>query len=461
MTWKKAKYVLLFTCFFTLMLVVGCSPKSDTAPHNDNKKKEETNGGKKDVIPEEDEEPIEVVLEAPEIPSNIASVISYPVGEFSGEFYDEQQEEIEAKLEELPSISDVKGEEVVQQYWSKLRSLVAEEYPDPASVVAEWKLAGFGDPDIEDPKLAFKENYNVEIILDASGSMAAYLGGETMMNLAKDSIRSFAASLPNDAKVGLRVYGHKGTGSQEDKAMSCDSSELFYEIQSYDEKKLNNALDQFEPSGWTPIAESLIRAQKDLQGLDGENNTNVIYLVSDGVETCDGDPVKAAQELANSSISPLINVIGFNVDSEGQQQLKAVAEAANGTYSTVTSVQQLQEEFQRSQEMASKWMEWKQGADTENINTVLNRETTIFDFKNKWAEKSSLEIRNLDEMIMYLYKTDKITTEQRKLMKNYRNSLYDVLNEYENTAYNDLMDLAQQSYKEMDKAIQEKYKASN
>src|SRR5690606_11302517 len=212
------------------MLVVGCSPKSDTAPHNDNKKKEETNGGKKDVIPEEDEEPIEVVLEAPEIPSNIASVISYPVGEFSGEFYDEQQEEIEAKLEELPSISDVKGEEVVQQYWSKLRSLVAEEYPDPASVVAEWKLAGFGDPDIEDPKLAFKENYNVEIILDASGSMAAYLGGETMMNLAKDSIRSFAASLPNDAKVGLRVYGHKGTGSQEDNAMSCDSSELLYEI---------------------------------------------------------------------------------------------------------------------------------------------------------------------------------------------------------------------------------------
>src|SRR5690606_42007059 len=87
------------------MLVVGCSPKSDTAPHNDNKKKEETNGGKKDVIPEEDEEPIEVVLEAPEIPSNIASVISYPVGEFSGKFHDEQQEDIEAKLEQLPSIS--------------------------------------------------------------------------------------------------------------------------------------------------------------------------------------------------------------------------------------------------------------------------------------------------------------------------------------------------------------------
>lgn len=64
--------------------------------------------------------------------------------------------------------------------------------------------------------------------------------------------------------------------------------------------------------------------------LDGETNTNLIYFVSDGIETCGGDPVRAAKEIAESNIQPVVHIIGFDVPSDEQQQLKDMAGAANG-----------------------------------------------------------------------------------------------------------------------------------
>ncbi len=90
--------------------------------------------------------------------------------------------------------------------------------------------------------------------------MAAEIGGTTMMQLAKESIEKFADSLPDEANVALRVYGYEGTGSDEDKQLSCESNKLFYEMEPYDSKKFSEALEQFQPSGWTPVAESLLKA---------------------------------------------------------------------------------------------------------------------------------------------------------------------------------------------------------
>ncbi|OXT11546.1 amino acid dehydrogenase, partial [Bacillus sp. OG2] len=94
-----------------------------------------------------------------------------------------------------------------------------------------------------------------------------------------------------EANVGLRVYGHKGTGSDADKKMSCASNELVYAPQPYNEAELSKALNKFKPAGWTPLAQSLMEAQKDLEAYKGEKNKNIVYVVSDGIETCDGNPV--------------------------------------------------------------------------------------------------------------------------------------------------------------------------
>ena len=78
---------------------------------------------------------------------------------------------------------------------------------------------------------------------------------------------------------------------------------------------------------------------------------NIIYVVSDGIETCGGDPVKAAKELHQSEIQAIVNIIGFDVDNAGQRALKKVAEAGGGKYTTVNTGEDLrkhlEEEYER------------------------------------------------------------------------------------------------------------------
>lgn len=448
------KSLWIYICI-VLLILASCSGQTDSSQQA----APEVEQDKTDPNENHNEKSAELekALEAPDAPQTTEDLIAYPSGPLAGQYYDDNRQDIEETLAELPKLNQESDEETVKAYWGKLLSLFAEDYPDPADLIEEWKLDEFGNPELDDPRLQFKENYNVEIILDASGSMAAVIGGQTMMELAKETIRDFAAALPEEANVALRVYGHKGSNADADKKVSCESSELVYDIQPYDAEKLNQALDQFEPTGWTPIARSLKGAQEDLAEYDGEHNTNIVYLVSDGVETCDGDPVKVAKELADSDMTPLVNVIGFNVDSEGQRELRKIADAADGNYATVQNQEQLKQELDRSQEMATKWLQWKLDSDTENINTLLNRESSVHDFKSEWNDKKSREYRNLDSAIRYLSDKDYISFEVKETLRDLRQEQYDLADESEQTTYQDLKSVARKNFKEIEQEIKEKY----
>ena len=83
------------------------------------------------------------------------------------------------------------------------------------------------------------------------------------------------------------------------------------------------------------LAGAMEMAHEYLSSYDKEQYRNIVYIVSDGVETCDGNPVAAAKQLHDSEIEAKVNIIGFDVDDEGQNQLKTVAEAGGGEYATV------------------------------------------------------------------------------------------------------------------------------
>ena len=74
--------------------------------------------------------------------------------------------------------------------------------------------------------------------------------------------------------------------------------------------------------------------------------------MSDGVETCDGNPVAESLELAESDLDVEVNVLGFNVDNEGQRQLKKVAAEGNGKYANVKSTIDFQNTFKTMLEEA-------------------------------------------------------------------------------------------------------------
>src|SRR5215216_2554012 len=87
------------------------------------------------------------------------------------------------------------------------------------------------------------------------------------------------------------------------------------------------AVDGVKAQGYTPIAFSLEQAANDFAP---DAKERVLVLVSDGKETCQGDPVLAAKALAAKGIT--VHTVGFVVDTAARGQLQAIARATGGTY---------------------------------------------------------------------------------------------------------------------------------
>jgi hypothetical protein len=138
--------------------------------------------------------------------------------------------------------------------------------PQPAACP---KPASLGD-------IELKQQVNVELILDASGSMAESEGGETRLATAQRVLSDFITTLPPRANVALRVYGHKGSNAEADKPVSCASSELLYPFQALNADLFQSVIRGFQPTGWTPLAASLDGAQHDFEQFDPATSSNFV-----------------------------------------------------------------------------------------------------------------------------------------------------------------------------------------
>jgi len=400
-----------------------------------------------------------IPAELSKLPQTAEDFYYMPPGRFSGASYASQREEIHKVITQIPTIKDP-DQETIEWYYLALLGLFAEDYPEPGEIINKIKLNSFGNPEIEDPRFQFKEQYNVMILLDASGSMGYMAGNKTRMEAAKEAIRSFAQSLPPEARVGLRVYGHEGSGAESQKALSCSKSDVMYPLQAYDAQKMDEALAQFKPAGWTPIALALQQAQEDLRAYKGENSTNIIYLVSDGIETCGGDPVAVAKQLGESEITPIVNVIGFGVDGEGQRQLKQVAEAAGGSYVLIQDQKELLREFQQANEIAWKWANWRNGASSEAFMAVYSQGDSINAYGSDWHAKYVQESYNLRAVFTDLEEMKILDRDTIKALKTVVKQQEEINGNHRRKLTTYLKDLNKKSYKDTLGAIEQIYKMS-
>ncbi|MUV39189.1 uncharacterized protein JNUCC1_03062 [Lentibacillus sp. JNUCC-1] len=227
------------------------NPKQETSERND----ESTNDSINDITSEESFlESVSFLEDIPSTPGTAKELINQAEGEFaihSSEWGDEKYSELAKETEKLKPLPKDASEKELDLYYNYIYSLVAEDFPDPQETIKKWEFGSFGDPDLPDSRYHFKENYNIEVLLDASGSMGAYIGEQTMMQIAKESINNFMKQVPEEANVSFRVYGHKGTGDSSDKEMSCSAIEQVYGYATYDEDKFQKELDKIEPAGWT------------------------------------------------------------------------------------------------------------------------------------------------------------------------------------------------------------------
>lgn len=173
----------------------------------------------------------------------------------------------------------------------------------------------------------------VLFILDASGSMKAKIDNREKIVIAKEVMSNLLRDLPATIRVGLEVYGHHTKGD-------CNDIEVMAPVGQADKAALIQRIQAIDPKGMTPITQALQVAAEQLK--TAEQDTTVV-LVSDGEETCKGDPCAAVASLLQQGIKLKVHVVGFDVAEKEQQQLMCIAKAGNGRYFTANNAEQLKD----------------------------------------------------------------------------------------------------------------------
>ncbi|MGA8942566.1 MAG: VWA domain-containing protein [Thermoactinomyces sp.] len=317
-----------------------------------------------------------------------------PPGKYSGKNFDE--EKVKQELDKLPDNL------TAEQYMEKFLQLMREDYRPHVTTFVNFdpNIRVNHDKPSENFTLPKDKRIHFSILLDASGSMYGKIQGKTKMESAKEAIQEFVSKVPKNATVSLRVYGHKGSNTQKDKAVSCASTEVVYNGTGYQEAMFKQALAKINPSGWTPIAKALRSVKQDV---NPETTETIVYVVSDGIETCGGDPVAEAHSLSQSNIKTVVNIIGFDVDNEGQKMLKQVADAGNGEFKSVEDEQSLKQHLRQSyEELQDEWIEWKEQGQREAIAIKEEKQKLAVDTKKAIQKLAQQEREHLEFAQKYL-----------------------------------------------------------
>ncbi|MGD9715109.1 MAG: hypothetical protein AB7V46_24080 [Thermomicrobiales bacterium] len=189
------------------------------------------------------------------------------------------------------------------------------------------------------------ETINLELILDASGSMAEEIEpGVTRIDAAREVLQSIIAQLPQreGVNIGVRVFGHKGANNESGRAESCLSTELLVPLADVETSAMQGVIDAYEPVGWTPTTLALQSSELDFPDAS-ENQVNAVLLMTDGLETCGGDPCSIAAQLHNGPKAITTNVVGFALAPDDEEALQCVADEGGGALIGAATAAELNE----------------------------------------------------------------------------------------------------------------------
>jgi hypothetical protein len=206
--------------------------------------------------------------------------------------------------------------------------------PTPTTPVVDLGTGTLRVAVAEGAELPVRTAQNVEIVLDASGSMLASVGGRRKIDIAHESLAVLVGNLPDSAQVALRTYGRN-------RADDCDDTELVQPLGPLDREQLIGQINGIRPINLSrsPIGRTFEQIGETLAEREGDT---LLLLVSDGDETCGGDPASVAQGLREQYPGLRVNVVGFNVgEATWQELLKNTATKGGGAYFDATNAAQL------------------------------------------------------------------------------------------------------------------------
>jgi hypothetical protein len=152
------------------------------------------------------------------------------------------------------------------------------------------------------------EQPNVIITLDRSGSMLQDGKWET----ATEAIVQLTRTFEHRIRFGMSVFPWR-EGCAVDRPDA-----LLAEIAPFNGPAIQRALSGFgvrpQRMNLTPIAAATAGATSDLRALNDLDRRNFVVLLTDGMETCDGDPVQAAQNAFMQNYPVFVIGFGGGVD---------------------------------------------------------------------------------------------------------------------------------------------------
>jgi hypothetical protein len=195
-----------------------------------------------------------------------------------------------------------------------------------------------------------EEQLNILLLMDSSHSMDEALDGSTSEKLdkkitvAKHVLEDTIQVIPSEIYVGLRIFGQS---FKNDSTSDCQQSVLTVPIGPRNRKAIVDSVRQLRPSGLTPLAFTLMNAERDFRGLPGIHH---VILISDGMETCGGDPCTYIKRLSALGIKMKVDIVGFGLkhDKAAREQLNCIAESSGGHYYDAETAGQLRDSIKES-----------------------------------------------------------------------------------------------------------------
>lgn len=169
---------------------------------------------------------------------------------------------------------------------------------------------------------AAKVNSNMLIAFDRSGSMDDPINGVSKWNIAKTAINQVAQQYQSQIQFGLMIFPQGSTN-----ATQCVPAPVAVTVGPNTATAIGTALDAGNPGGRTPIG-GVLQSAGMVTELQDASRANYVMLVTDGMETCNGNGVQAATDnLQQRRIRTF--VVGFGADVD-PQNLSDIA-TAGGT----------------------------------------------------------------------------------------------------------------------------------
>ena len=155
------------------------------------------------------------------------------------------------------------------------------------------------------------EKTRILFLLDGSGSMLGqWKNGLSRIEIAKKTLSHLVDSLRVNDKIelALRVYGHR----YQRQSNNCQDTYLEIPFGLKNHHAIINKLKDITPKGVTPITYSIEQAAKDFP-LD-KGYRNILIVITDGIESCGGNPCATSIELQKKGVFLKPFIIGLGLE---------------------------------------------------------------------------------------------------------------------------------------------------